>query len=228
MKSFLALDLGTKTGWALASLNHAGNLQIQSGVQSFVFNPRYEGGGMRFLKFQRWMDEMNRGGVIERLVFEEVMQRPASVAAGHVYGGFLGHLTSWCEQNNIPYEGVPVGTVKKDLTGRGNATKKDMIEWIKLKGHAPADDNEADALAVLYWLLKNATPNSDVQRSAPDIPARRRVPMVTVPVAGKDDQRTQHQDGAVPGRSDRLKRSSPGVTDKPAGRRGRRAVLVGR
>lgn len=219
----LALDLGTKAGWA----SFDGDI-ITSGVQSFVFNPRYEGGGMRFLKFQKWMNDMHTLVRFERLMFEEVMQRPASVAAGHVYGGFLGHLTSWCEAHQVPYEGIPVGTIKKDLTGSGKATKADMIEWIKKKGHHPADDNEADALAILYWMMKNETPSPDVQRPAPDCKARRRLPLGAVPVADQADSGRGHQDDPVSGRSDRLKGSSPCVTDKPAGGRRRRAVLAGR
>ncbi len=33
----------------------------------------------------------------------------------------MGHLTAWCEHHNIPYQGVPVGTIKKHATGKGNA-----------------------------------------------------------------------------------------------------------
>ena len=43
--------------------------------------------------------------------------------AAHVYGGFLATLTSWCEQRAIAYQGVPVGTIKRFITGKGNADK---------------------------------------------------------------------------------------------------------
>ena len=42
---------------------------------------------------------------------------------------------------------MPVGTIKKHATGKGNASKDDMIASVRLRGHNPADDNEADALA---------------------------------------------------------------------------------
>jgi Holliday junction resolvasome RuvABC endonuclease subunit len=43
---------------------------------------------------------------------------------------------------------VPVGTLKKHATGRGNADKAAMIAAMRTKGFRPADDNEADALAL--------------------------------------------------------------------------------
>ena len=74
--------------------------------------------------------------------------------AAHAYGGFMGHLTAWCEHHNIPYQGVPVGTIKKHATGKGNAGKSEMIVAAKVRGHNPVDDNEADALALLHWAIE--------------------------------------------------------------------------
>lgn len=175
MTRVLCLDLGTKTGWATWDGKF-----IHSGVQNFAFNPRHEGGGMRFLKFQSWLNEVHTLLRVERIAYEQVQQRAASIAAGHVYGGFLGLLTAWCEQQRIPYEGVPVGTIKKSLTGSGSAKKKDMVEWINKKGHAVTDDNEADALAILYWLIDHETPRTACIRPASDSTPARRVPLEPV------------------------------------------------
>jgi len=49
----LALDLGTTTGWALKSRDH----QIAHGFVSFK-SQRFEGGGMRFLRFKHWLAEL--------------------------------------------------------------------------------------------------------------------------------------------------------------------------
>ena len=51
----------------------------------------------------------------------------------------------------MPYEGVPVGTIKRFATGRGNADRSAVIAAMRARGFAPADDNEADALALLLW-----------------------------------------------------------------------------
>jgi Holliday junction resolvasome RuvABC endonuclease subunit len=44
-----------------------------------------------------------------------------------------------------------VGTIKRHATGKGNAGKGEVLAAMRQRGHAPADDNEADALAILYW-----------------------------------------------------------------------------
>ena len=91
-------------------------------------------------------------GGINALYFEEV-RRHVSTDAAHAYGGFLATLTAWCEHHQVPYQGVPVGTIKKHATGKGNASKDDVLSAMRALGHAPADDNEADALALLRWAI---------------------------------------------------------------------------
>ena len=147
--TLLALDLGTTTGWALRGSDG----HIISGSASFR-PQRFEGGGMRFLRFRRWISEIQQSvSDIQFLYFEEV-RRHAGVDAAHAYGGFLATLTAWCEHHGIPYQGVPVGTIKKHATGRGNARKDEMLAAARARGHTPADDNEADALALLHWAIE--------------------------------------------------------------------------
>ncbi|MCZ8278973.1 MAG: hypothetical protein O9313_11610, partial [Acetobacteraceae bacterium] len=55
------------------------------------------------------------------------------------------------EEHAIAYQGVPVGTIKRYATGRGNADKAAMVAAMRARGFTPADDNEADALALLLW-----------------------------------------------------------------------------
>ena len=137
------------TGWAL----HQRDGTITSGTEHFS-PQRFEGGGMRYLRFKRWLNELRfTSGDINAVFFEEV-RRHAGVDAAHAYGGFMGHLTAWCEQHNIPYQGVPVGTIKKHATGKGNASKDEMVAAAKAIGFAPNDDNEADALALLQWAME--------------------------------------------------------------------------
>ncbi len=147
--TILALDLGTTTGWALLD----GSGHITSGSE--CFRPqRFEGGGMRFLRFRRWISEVQESvSEIQFLYFEEV-RRHAGVDAAHAYGGFLATLAAWCEHHGIPYQGVPVGTIKKHATGRGNAGKDEVIAAMRARGFDPADDNEADALALLAWAIE--------------------------------------------------------------------------
>ena len=146
--NILALDLGTTTGWALRladdSLNHG-----------FVhFKPqRFEGGGMRYLRFKRWLSELRLlAGEIHGVYFEEV-RRHLGVDAAHVYGGLLATLTTWCEHQHIAYRGVPVGTIKRHATGRGHASKALVLDAMRTLGHPVTDANEADALALLHWAI---------------------------------------------------------------------------
>ena len=74
--------------------------------------------------------------------------------AAHVYGGLMATLTAWAELRGVPYQGVPVGTIKIHATGKGNAPKEAMIAAARARGFAPADDNEADALAILLWAIE--------------------------------------------------------------------------
>ena len=91
-------------------------------------------------------------GGLDVVFFEEV-RRHAGVDAAHAYGGFLAHVTAWCEHHEIPYEAVPVGTIKRHATGKGNANKDAVIAAVRNLGFDPADDNEADALAILDWAM---------------------------------------------------------------------------
>ena len=144
----LALDLGTTTGWAIKSRDS----QIAHGFVSFK-SQRFEGGGMRFLRFKHWLAEIKTmTGEINAVYFEEV-RRHVGVDAAHVYGGLMATLTTWCEHHRIPYQGVPVGTIKKHATGKGNAGKAEVIAAMRALGHPVTDDNEADALAILHWAL---------------------------------------------------------------------------
>ena len=134
-RTILALDLGTTSGTA-------------------SFRPgRFDGGGMRYLRFSNWLGELDRlSGPIAAIWFEEVRRHVATDAA-HVYGGLMATLTSWAELRGVPYEGVPVGTIKRHATGKGNADKDAMIAAARQRGFSPADDNEADAIALLLWAI---------------------------------------------------------------------------
>jgi len=147
--AILALDLGSNTGWAL----RASDERIQSGTVSFRPS-RYDGGGMRYLRFRGWLERLATDvGDLRAVHFEEV-HRHLGTDASHVYGGLLATLTAWCEEHQIPYQGVPVGTIKRFIAGKGNADKDAVIAAVRARGFTPADDNEADAIAILLWAIE--------------------------------------------------------------------------
>ena len=126
---------------------------VESGTTSFRPS-RYDGGGMRYLRFRSWLDGLAADVTGITAVFFEEVRRHIGTDAAHLYGGFLATLTSWCEQRGIPYEGVPVGSIKRHIAGKGNADKAAVMAAVRARGFRPADDNEADAIAILLWAIE--------------------------------------------------------------------------
>lgn len=139
----LGIDPGTKCGWAI------NNGLIESGVWNLAPG-RHEGGGMRGLKLRHQLDSLRQASNEPMVVFYELVRRHLGTDAAQIYGGIVMVLTAWCDEHGIPYEGLPVGTVKKHATGKGNASKEEMIQAAQQKfGIEPRDDNEADALHIM-------------------------------------------------------------------------------
>ena len=160
MTQVLALDLGTTTGWACSR----GGVYTASGI--WKYKPgRFAGGGMRYLEFRRWLDTMKTAtGGIQSVYFEEVRGHKG-VDAAHAYGGFMATMTSWCEEHQVPYQGVPVGTIKQHATGKGNSNKEAMIAAaVAVWMFTPADDNEADALCLLDYVRKVLAPTTTTRK----------------------------------------------------------------
>lgn len=142
MKRILGIDPGTRCGYALLD----GGRYVISGW--WDLRPRrYEGGGMRYLRFRRLISEAS--AEVDLVAYEEV-RRHLGVDAAHIYGGLIAQLAAHCEEAGKPYLGIPVGTAKKAATGKGNADKGAMVEAAReFTGRADLDDdNEADAIFV--------------------------------------------------------------------------------
>jgi Holliday junction resolvasome RuvABC endonuclease subunit len=144
----LALDLGTACGWALC--DRAAPPSIAFGTFDLKHG-RFAGGGVRFVRFRDALTKFT--GQVDEVVFEAV-QRHAGTAAAHCYGGLLAVLTTWCEDNAIPYDGRSVQAIKKAATGKGNAKKDEMVSAAKALGYDVQDDNAADAIHLLRMRLK--------------------------------------------------------------------------
>lgn len=160
MAALLTLDLGTTTGFCVGARAGA----LASGVGNFKPG-RFDGGGMRFVRFRKWLDELQEAYPISQVAFEEV-RRHAGTDAAHVYGGLMATLTAWCEDAHIPYEGVPVGTIKRAFAGNGNASKERMIAEAVKRGFAPVDDNEADAIGIWFTVAERQNSGFVAERAA--------------------------------------------------------------
>jgi hypothetical protein len=109
---------------------------------------------MRPLRFTSWLTGIGRlSGSVAAIWFEEV-RRHAGTDASHIYGGLMATLTAWAELRGVLYEGVPVGTIRRHASGKGNADRAAMVAAVRARGFRPADDNEADAIAILLWAIE--------------------------------------------------------------------------
>jgi Holliday junction resolvasome RuvABC endonuclease subunit len=144
--NILALDLGSKLGYAILKDEH-----ISIGTKKLLHNK--SASGVRFLDFYRWLNETIERHNIYTVFFERVYRHSGTEAA-HVYGAFMYILAMVCEEKKIECTGIPVGTIKKFMTGKDNATKEEMIMAAKSQGFNPQTDDEADALAILLLALK--------------------------------------------------------------------------
>lgn len=150
MKRILALDLGTNCGYAIFN-----GRNIKSGTINLKPN-RFQSSNQRFKNFQDFLIKIQKesGTIGLHTVYYEEVRKHLGTDAYHIYGAFWGQVLTFCANYKLDYQGVPVGTLKKHITGKGNADKEAVIKAVRNLGFNPKDDNEADALAVLDYALK--------------------------------------------------------------------------
>ena len=138
----LALDLGTSCGWCLRNSDGV----FASGTWDLSVK-RFEGKGMRFIRFVKYLNELRDEYYVKMIAYEEV-RRHLGTTAAHIYGGFQSHLQVWADEKDIELTAYPVATIKKKATKKGNANKEAMLsaaqdEWPELDIESY---DEADAL----------------------------------------------------------------------------------
>ena len=152
--NILALDLGTKCGWALNIWYPDELMKLHQLCGVWNLKPSvHESAGQRYAKFRHELHNCLLCGKVDLIVYEEVHAH-AAVDAAHVYGGLMAVVQVVAIDNKIEYRGVGVGTIKKHATGKGNAKKDSMICAAALKWPSIniISDDHADAL----WLLDYA------------------------------------------------------------------------
>jgi len=172
MKRVLALDLGSKTGWALSGL-HSSAVPAGTWV---LETPR----GMRYakkLRMDRRLDprvmalvnhlvEVHRKTPLDYIVFEDV-KFCSSQAQGHLWGSFRGAVWAFAHLHGIQTECLDTGKLKIFATGSGSADKPAMA-WALVRQFSGVfshekglvkhretgtllDDNAVDAIHLLNW-----------------------------------------------------------------------------
>jgi hypothetical protein len=148
--NILALDLAEHTGFATLI-----DGQVRSGVEHWKHRTN-ESVGMKYLRFDAWIREIDRIGRFDLIVYEKphgLQGNAVESMNGYITGihRMIAEEVGITREKPKEYQAVSPGTIKKFATGKGNAKKPDMIEaFTRVVGHKPSDDNEADA----YFLLK--------------------------------------------------------------------------
>jgi Holliday junction resolvasome RuvABC endonuclease subunit len=140
----LALDVATITGWCT---------KTASGVWKLA-PKKDESKGMRLIRFKAKLKEICEMEEIKLIVFE--MPAIAGKFPNFVGMEMMGVLKLFCEENGINHTGYPPKRLKKEVTGNGNASKNDMIEYCKNHyGIDPETDDEADAVCLYHYAIKD-------------------------------------------------------------------------
>jgi Holliday junction resolvasome RuvABC endonuclease subunit len=152
----LGLDCATRLGWA-----YWDGKRRESGVQLFDLKPG-DSPGMRWVRFNTWMSEWflsNRLQPNDLIVYEQTLGRFAtSQSQVQIAAGFVTRVQEWASVQRCEHSAIHVGTLKKFVTGRGNANKELMTATVEQRwtpGRACIDDNEADAIALLEYARTN-------------------------------------------------------------------------
>ena len=146
----LALDPATKCGWAYMN----GGNRI-SGTWDLSIR-RDESAGMRLIRMRSKLNEIFEQGV-DLVVYEAARaSAPGRQGALVVQASIQSVLQVWSEDHSLPYRGFSPSEIKKFATGKGNANKDAMMAAVRAKFgvDATADDNECDAVALLYLALR--------------------------------------------------------------------------
>ncbi len=148
MMKILALDLGTKTGWAFS-----GGGRVESGTQDFSLK-RGESPGMRYVRFRAWLEECyHLGGGFDLITYEEAHHRGG--AATEILAGLTTRVQEFCAIHGINHASLHSATLKLFANASGRAGKAEMKQAAsKLAGREIESDDEADALLLLSWARK--------------------------------------------------------------------------
>jgi len=153
----LAIDPGLQCGYACVNVPNISHPDIEKLFDYGTWNlkgNRFEGAGFRYIRFKTYLEVLETNSKIDYVFYEEV-HRHLGTDAAHCYGGIIAHLQVFCESRKIPYHGVPVQSIKKFATGKGNANKETMLqEAQRIWGPGVSNNDEADALFILQYACR--------------------------------------------------------------------------
>lgn len=166
------LDLGTKCGVAFVDILHSLTAAplIITGQWDLSLG-QYDTGPLRHVRLKHFMQVL----APDVVVYENVKYTPSkeeslgsktgsagihavlarAATAAELIGGLKTTMTVWCEERLVPAHGLSIQEIKQFATGKGNASKVDMIKAVNEKFGFNLDpetyeqtgaDNVADAV----------------------------------------------------------------------------------
>lgn len=154
MSGILALDLGTRTGWAYA-------LPGGAPAHAHVRLPNDRGDGAFFSAFRRFLLDHITVHAPRLIVYEAPLITGSATSVQTVFRlfGLAAHTVEIAHIREVRCERANNASVKKFLTDNGRAKKPEVMDAIRARGWEPDGDDEADALAVLLWAESKWAPN---------------------------------------------------------------------
>ena len=119
--TIIAIDLGTHSGVSILT---------KTDIATVAINTTHRTYGEQFSAFSDAVDTILTDYITKEpvlVVFEDV-KRHSSTAAAHMYGYYRGTLQQLCFEKSVECIGIPVGTIKKYVTGNGAAKKEEVAE----------------------------------------------------------------------------------------------------
>lgn len=156
----LALDLGTKTGYAtnVGGTFKCGTWKLATKEEIYVWgkNRQTRRGDPRICRLRNYIQELEQPDII---VFEDV-QFSSTTMQTQLWSSLRAVVWMFsCAECKTIIEAVPVGTLKKFATGNGGADKDAMKAALTRRLVQPInpawDDNTIDAYWLYLWAQQN-------------------------------------------------------------------------
>lgn len=173
----VGLDLATTTGYAFRTHDRVtgeptGPLYL--GLWDLSAG-QYDSGAIRFARLRRFLLELNPSLVLmeDAKVQMSDLGGPkfrvhalmlTALKSSELFGALKGTVAAWCEEFGVPCQSYNVKAIKKFATGKGNASKEDMIHACNAKFESTlvakedGTDNAADAAFIYQMGVEQVLP----------------------------------------------------------------------
>ena len=133
-----ALDIAQRTGWACSD--------GRSGVIDLT---QYDDHATKGLVFEKWLkSELGHATLW-------AIERPLGFGSNiYTTNGLVFTANMTAKRQGISRSEVSASMWRKEVLGNGKAKKVDAVRWCHVNDYNPADHNEAEALCILEWALR--------------------------------------------------------------------------